>query len=369
MTTAGIYVHIPFCRHICNYCDYFTTEKREAEISQFVGMLIREIELTASEFNHNWQFDCIYFGGGSPALLPPKSLEIILNKLREHFSFSQFPEITLEINPEENSLEDLQSFRRIGINRLSIGFQSLNPEFLNLLTRTHNPDDCVTIYENARLAGFENISIDLLYNIPGQSVKGWLNDLKTVVEIQPEHIAMYSLTAEAGTPFYADIQNGDLSLPDTVIEVEMFRQGSRYLRDCGFTHYEISHFAKFKKVCRHNLHYWKRDPYLAFGPSAHGFDGEKRYWNVSSLDKYFEMLSQNNLPIQDNEVLTAENILNEIVMNGLRTNLGIPSSCIDKCKGVPFKKWENYLKKKNGSIFLRSDYLHLADEIAMDFMK
>ena len=369
MTTAGIYVHIPFCRHICNYCDYFTTEKREAEISQFVGMLVREIELTASEFNHNWQFDCIYFGGGSPALIPSKGLEIILNKLREHFSFSQFPEITLEINPEENSLEDLQSFRRIGINRLSIGFQSLNPEFLNLLTRTHNPDDCVNIYENARLAGFENISIDLLYNIPGQSVKGWLNDLKTVVEIQPEHIAMYSLTAEAGTPFYADIQNGIFSMSDAAIEGEMFRRGAHYLRDCGFTHYEISHFAKSKKECRHNLHYWKRDPYLAFGPSAHGFDGEKRYWNVSSLDKYFEMLSQNNLPIQDNEVLTAENILNEIVMNGLRTNLGIPSSCIDKCKGVPFKKWENYLKKKNGSIFLRSDYLHLADEIAMDFMK
>ena len=372
MTPAGIYIHIPFCRQICNYCDYFTTEKREKEIPHFVAMLLQEIELTASEFNHNWQFDCIYFGGGSPALLPPKSLEIILNKLREHFSFSQFPEITLEINPEENSLEDLQSFRRIGINRLSIGFQSLNPEFLNLLTRTHNPDDCVNIYENARLAGFENISIDLLYNIPGQSVKGWLNDLKTVVEIQPEHIAMYSLTAEAGTPFYADIQNGDLSLPDTVIEVEMFRQGSRYLRDCGFTHYEISHFAKFKKVCRHNLHYWKRDPYLAFGPSAHGFDGEKRYWNVSSLDEYMKQLSQHKRPIKAAENLSENQVHNEIIMNGLRTNLGIPIAAMKNNEGsftMSFQNWDEYLIMKNSTIYLIPDHFPLADKIAVDFMK
>ena len=368
MNSAGIYVHIPFCEHICIYCDYFTTEKRKAEIPQFVEILIREIELTASEFNHNWQFDSIYLGGGSPALVPEIGLKIILNKLRKHFSFSQFPEITLEINPEENSLEDLQSFRRIGINRLSIGFQSLNPEFLNLLTRTHNPDDCVNIYENARLAGFENISIDLLYNIPGQSIKGWLNNLKTVVEMQPDHIAMYSLTAEVGTPFYADIQNGIFSMPDAAIEGEMFRRGAHYLRDCGFTHYEISHFAKSTKECRHNLHYWKRDPYLAFGPSAHGFDGEKRYWNVSSLDEYMKQLSQHKRPIERTENLSENQIHNEIVMNGLRTNLGIPSSCIDNSNGTSFHKWDAFLEKKNGAIFLKSDYFHLADEIIIDLM-
>tara|TARA_Y100000782_G_scaffold85859_1_gene93157 strand:- start:759 stop:1172 length:414 start_codon:yes stop_codon:yes gene_type:complete len=135
-------------------------------------MLLREIELTAGNFDHHdWRIDSIYLGGGSPALLLPKDLEIILNKLRGHFPFSQFPEITLEINPGENSFADLKLFKEMGINRLSIGFQSLNPKFLNILTRTHNPDDCVTIYENARLAGFENISIDLLYNIPGSLLR------------------------------------------------------------------------------------------------------------------------------------------------------------------------------------------------------
>ena len=365
MTKAGIYIHIPFCEHICNYCDYFTTEKREAEIPQFVEMLIREIELTAARFDHDWQFDSIYLGGGSPALLPPRELEIILNKLKEYFSLSQIPEITLEINPGENSIGDLQSFIEMGINRLSIGFQSLNPKLLNLLTRTHNQGDCVTIYEDSRKVGFDNISIEMLYNIPGQSVTQWLNDLKTVVEMQPDHIAMYSLIGEKGTPFYTDIQNGDLSLPDAAIEGKMYKQGSQYLRDCRFTQYEVSHFAKPGKECRHNLHYWKRDPNLAFGPSAHGFDGEKRYWNVASLEKYGEILSQNNLPIQNTEILSAENIVNEIVMNGLRTNLGVPTSCFDN---ISIQKWESYLEIENGSLLLKPEYFHLADEITADLM-
>ena len=368
MNSAGIYIHIPFCQYICNYCDYFTTEKREREIPHFVAMLLQEIELTASEYNHNWQFDSIYLGGGSPALLLPEDLEIILNKLREHFPFSQFPEITLEINPGENTFADLKSYFELEVNRLSIGFQSLKSELLTLLTRQHNQDDCVTMYENARKAGIENISIDMLYNIPEQSIDAWLNDLKAIIEMQPEHIAIFSLTAEKGTPFYTDIQNGDLSFPPAAVENEMYREGSRYLRDCGFIQYEVSHFAKPGMECRHNLHYWKRDPYLAFGPSAHGFDGEKRYWNIASLDQYYEMLSQNNLPIQNTEILSAENIVNEIIMNGLRTNLGVPTSCFDNIDDISIQKWESYLEIENGSLLLKPEYFHLADEITADLM-
>ena len=369
MNSAGIYIHIPFCQHICNYCDYFTTEKKAGNIPHFVKMLLREIELTASNFDHHdWIIDSIYLGGGSPALLLPEDLEIILNKLREHFPFSQFPEITLEINPGENTFADLKSYFELDVNRLSIGFQSLKSELLTLLTRQHNQDDCVTIYENARKAGIENISIDMLYNIPGQSIDAWLNDLKAIIEIEPEHIAIYSLTAEKGTPFYTDIQNGDLSFPPAAVENEMYREGSRYLRDCGFIQYEVSHFAKPGMECRHNLHYWKRDPYLAFGPSAHGFDGEKRYWNIASLDQYYEMLSQNNLPIQNTEILSAENIVNEIVMNGLRTNLGVPISIIEKNMPANYQKWNGYLERKNRSLFLKPEFFHLADEIAADLM-
>ena len=368
MTPAGIYIHIPFCRQICNYCDYFTTEKREKEIPHFVAMLLQEIELTASEFNHNWQFDSIYLGGGSPAQLAPIELEGIIHTLKEQFSHSNNMEITLEINPGENSLEELQSCREIGVNRASLGFQTLDSKLLKLLTRKHIMDDCIALYENAREAGIEKISIDMLYNIPGQTVKGWLNDLETVVEMQPDHIAMYSLTAEEGTPFYTDIQNGNLPLPENPIECEMFIQGSRYLRDCGFNQYEISHFANKGMECLQNIHYWKRDPYLAFGPSAHGFDGEKRYWNVASLEKYGEILSQNNLPIQNTEILSAENIVNEIVMNGLRTNLGVPTSCFDNIDDISIQKWESYLEIENGSLLLKPECFHLADEIAADLM-
>jgi len=368
MTPSGIYIHIPFCRQICNYCDYFTTEKREEEISHFVAMLLQEIELTASEYDHNWQFDSIYFGGGSPSQLSPIELEEIIHTLKEKFSHSNNMEITLEINPGENSLEELQSFREIGVNRASLGFQTLDSKLLKLLTRTHSLDDCTILYGNARKAGIENISIDMLYNIPGQTVKAWLNDLETVVEMKPDHIAMYSLTAEEGTPFYADIQNGNLSLPETTIACEMFIKGSRYLRDCGFNQYEISHFANKGMECRQNIHYWKREPYLAFGPSAHGFDGEKRYWNVASLEKYSEILSQDILPIYDSEVLSSKGILNEIVINGLRTNLGVPTSCFDNLGVVSIQKWERYLERENGSLVLKPEYFHLADEIAADLM-
>jgi len=368
MIPAGMYIHIPFCRQICNYCDYFTTEKREEEISRFVAILLQEIELTASRYDHNWQFDSIYFGGGSPSQLSPIELEEIIHTLKDQFSHSNNMEITLEINPGENSLEELQSFREIGVNRASLGFQTLDSKLLILLTRTHSLEDCIALYENSREAGIENISIDMLYNIPGQTVKGWMNDLETLVEMQPDHIAMYSLTSEEGTPFYSDIQNGKLSLPETAIECEMFIKGSRYLRDCGFNQYEISHFANNGMECRQNTHYWKRDPYLAFGPSAHGFDGEKRYWNVASLEKYSEILSQDILPIYDSEVLSSEGILNEIVINGLRTNLGVPISCFNNLGDESIQKWGHYLERENGSLVLKPEYFHLADEIAADLM-
>ena len=148
----------------------------------------------------------------------------------------------------------------------------------------------------------------------------------------------------------------------------MYKQGSQYLSNCRFTHYEVSHCSKPGKECRHNLHYWKRDPNLAFGPSAHGFDGEKRYWNVASLEKYGEILSQNNLPIQDSEVLSSEDILNEIVINGLRTNLGIPTSYFDNLGDISIQKWESFLERVNGSLVLKPEYFHLADEIAEDLM-
>jgi len=353
---------------MCNYCDYYTTEIGNAKIPKFVKMLQREIDITASQFQYDWQFDSIYLGGGSPALLSPKTLDTILNNLQTHFSFTKSPEITLEINPGENSLKDLQLFNTMGINRLSMGFQSLNNESLEILTRHHNQNESDSLYKNARTAGFTNINIDMLYNIPCQTIEGLLTDLQSVVNMKPEHITLISLTAEKGTPLYTDIEMGVLSLPHSEIESSMFEQGSQFLREYGFSQYEVSHFAKTGMEGIHNLHYWKRDPNLAFGPSAHGFDGKIRYWNVASLDDYFKLLSQNKLPIQNREILTEKNILNEIIMYGLRTNFGIPSSIINKNTPEVLNKWNNCLNKQNGSIYINPQYFHLADEIASDLM-
>ena len=157
-------------------------------------------------------------------------------------------------------------------------------------------------------------------------------------------------------------------MPTSETNFAMFTEGSQLLRESGFTHYEVSHFAKPGMECRQNLHYWQRDPNLAFGPSAHGFDGKCRWWNVSSLDEYMERISRNERPVSGSEFLSDTQKNNEMIMNGLRTNLGIPSSCIDNSNGIPFQKWEAYLEKKNGDIFLKPDYFHLADEIAVDLM-
>ena len=307
MKAAGIYIHIPFCKSKCNYCDYYSLEKRDSEIDVFVEMLHREIDLTAHEHDKDWNFDTIYFGGGSPALLPTKDVDDILGKLRKQFNTAKHVEVTLEINPDETTKGELLSFKDSGINRLSIGFQSLDPSLLHTLSRTHNPDDCFTIYNHARQAGFENINIDLMNNIPGQSIEDWLKHLKVVTDIKPDHITIYSLTIEKETPLFGKIKSGEITSIPKVIELDMFTQGNQFLMDSGFTQYEVSHFSKLGKECRHNQHYWSLDPYLAFGPSAHGYDGIKRWWNMSSLDDYISKLSTNVKPIGGFETLSSLN--------------------------------------------------------------
>ena len=323
MKTAGIYIHIPFCENKSIYCDYYSIEKRGNNIGVFVEMLQREIELSAKDHEKDWIFNTIYFGGGSPALLSSKSIHDILHQLIYHFNTAENIEVTLEVNPNETTRENLLSFKNSGVNRLSLGFQSLNEGLLHTLSRTHNPDDCITIYNDSRKAGFDNISIDLLYNIPGQSVESWLKDLTIVSTLKPDHIAIYPLTLEEGTVLFQQMNSGKISLVPEKTELQMFTQGSQFLTDSGFTQYEVAHFSKMGKECQHNQHYWNLEPYLAFGPSAHGYDGKKRWWNVSSLDEYLSALSKNKNPVSGFETLSYSDRFNEAVIYGLRTNEGI----------------------------------------------
>ena len=373
MKTAGIYIHFPFCENRCIYCDYYSIEKQENDIGYFVKMLCQEIDLTAKNHKHDWQFDTIYFGGGSPALLSPNDIKYVLNKLKNHFNISENIELTLEVNPGETNKEQLYLFKELGINRLSIGFQSLDSEFLKTLSRIHNPDDCFTIYNDARDAGFDNISIDMMYNIPGQTICKWLDNLKTLIKLNCDHIAIFSLTLEKGTPFYNQVRLDKMDLPNFHTEEEMFTRGSQFLTDNIFTQYEVAHFTKLDKECLHNQHYWKLDPYLAFGPSANGYDGSRRWWNVSSLEDYYSKLSSNKKPVAGSETLNYSDRFNEAVIYGLRTKNGILTEKLQEFeyKGSlesSLKKWGDHLYISKEAICIKPGHFHLADEISTDML-
>ena len=375
MTKAGIYIHIPFCKSKCIYCDFYSMEKREKDIPRFVDMLIREIELTALNYNEDWIFDTIFFGGGTPSLMEPWELEKILHILDRSFDISKVTEITLEANPGEASLQKLSKFYKLGINRLSIGFQSLQQKLLTSLSRIHSTKDCISTYRNAQEAGFKNINIDMIFNIPGQSLEVYRDDLEQVVELEPNHISAYSLTVEKNTPFYKKIQDGEITMPSDEVDLDMFEFSQKYLGSHNYCQYEISNYARDGMECRHNFHYWNLDPYLGFGPAAHGYDGHIRWWNTSSLDAYMQMLKHNEIPLSGTEILSRTDHYNEVVINGLRSKEGIQIRKINLHKIDPEKmhstiiKWKEQLNITEEAISLKSEAYKFADEIASDMMQ
>tara|TARA_B100002052_G_C15886393_1_gene601770 strand:+ start:4662 stop:5789 length:1128 start_codon:yes stop_codon:yes gene_type:complete len=317
MNKAGIYLHIPFCKTKCIYCDFYSITNRDDSINDFVSCISKEINLNKNKLS-NYEFDTIFFGGGTPSVLKPDQLESIMYNLNENFKISNNCEITLECNPGEISFDKLVNFRKLGVNRLSIGFQSFNDKHLKFLGRLHNSKDSINTYNNAQKAGFENINIDLIYDIPNQTIEEWKNDLKNITSISPTHISAYSLTVEKNTVLNSMVKNKTIAMPSSSLDKKMFLTTIDYLDKHGYLHYEISNFSKKDLHCKHNLHYWKLNPYLAFGPGAHGYDGETRWWNKRSIDYYLESLKQNISPIQTKEILSSKDNFNELIMNGLR---------------------------------------------------
>ena len=375
MIKAGIYIHIPFCKTKCIYCDFYSMEKREEDMPHFVDMLVREIELTAYDYKEDWMFDTIFFGGGTPSLMKPQWLQQILKVLDHSFDISNVKEITLEANPGEATRQTLSEFRNLGINRLSMGFQSLQPKLLTSLSRIHSPKDCFSTYQNARDSGFDNINVDILFNIPGQSLKVFQDDLKQVIQLEPEHISAYSLTVEKNTPLYTKVQYGEIRMLSEDLSLDMFELCRTYLRSNGYSQYEISNYSKKGIECRHNLHYWNLEPYLAFGPSAHGFDCHRRWWNTSSLDVYMQMLAHNERPVRGSETLNQTDHFNEAVINGLRTRDGIQLRKIHTWRtdaeniNPIILKWKDQLDFTEDFIRLKTNSYKYADVIALDMIQ
>tara|TARA_S200000501_G_scaffold117792_1_gene110605 strand:+ start:23055 stop:24185 length:1131 start_codon:yes stop_codon:yes gene_type:complete len=368
---SGIYIHFPFCNVKCGYCDFYSIVNRKESIPDFIESIVKEIGLYFNSNNsNNLKFDTIFLGGGTPSLIEPHYIEKIFKALSNHIDFSIIKEITIEANPGETSKDYLNGYKEIGINRVSFGFQSLDDKLLKFLDRLHSAKQCIVAFEEARKAGFENINTDMIFNIPGQSLDILSENLKSVIKLQPDHISSYSLTVEKGTMLYNNVSKGKVVMPDEELDYNMYEMTSSIMSNNKYSQYEASNYAKINKECLHNLHYWDLDPYIAFGPSAHGYDGKKRWWNHRSLGLYLSILKKNKLPIKNTEILSSKNKFNEIIMNGLRTSKGINIEKLNRITTLinlekKIKKWpqlvmeDKYLKLKD------NDFM-LLDEITAD---
>lgn len=297
MDPVSVYVHIPFCTHRCGYCDFNTYAGLENLIPAYVEGLIAEAKFFARGADERFPVQTIFFGGGTPSLLPLNCLEEILNALADCFVVAPDAEVSLEANPGTVDLKKLRGFRRAGINRLSFGVQSANPEELRLLERQHDFQDVIQAVKWARQAGFDNLNLDWIYGLPGQSVASWRQNLELAIGLSPEHLSLYALSIEHGTPFKEMSARGLLPPFDSDLAADMYELASQKLEQAGYIHYEISNWAKpdlsrQPMACRHNLQYWRNLPYVGFGAGAHGYFAGLRIANVLSPAAYVQRLQR-----------------------------------------------------------------------------
>lgn len=320
---SGIYIHIPFCEKKCGYCDFYSVTEADSK-QEFINCLNKEIILYAREYGNKEIFDTVYFGGGTPSLLTAGQIYNILNLLTNRFNITANSEITLEVNPGTINPANLFEFKNAGINRLSIGVQSFHNEELQFLGRIHNADQSNKAINYAREAGYNNISIDLIYALPGQQINKWEQSLNKAIEHNPEHIAAYNLTIEKNTPFYELKNNGQLKILLESEEKEFFNITHSILTEAGYNHYEISNYSRGEKfISKHNFKYWQHIHYLGFGPSAHSFWNNQRWSNYNSLKKYISDCRINRKPINFKETLKSNDLEFEHIFLSLRTYNGL----------------------------------------------
>jgi len=375
MISAGIYIHIPFCAIKCMYCDFYSITDRENSIPKFIEAITQEIQQCEIDVS-KWTFDTIFIGGGTPSLLEANSIELLLSRLHDKYDLANIKEITIEANPGEAPKDRLKAFKEMGINRISIGVQSFKPDLLKFLTRIHDQSQIFETYDNARNAGFENINCDLIYSIPGQTWTDWSEDLNTINTMNPEHISAYTLTAEKGTELFSMVSQNVITMPNKRQESNWFLKTHEFLSNNGYAAYEVSNFSKPGYECIHNLHYWNIEPYLAFGPSAHGYDGQSRWNNARSLDLYIDKVLAGESAISMEEKVSLTDRLNEKIGFGIRMTKGIDIKDIPNKYQNLFKrnikdlkqKYPNCINIEDSNIFLTSKGMLFADEIIPDML-
>ena len=327
LSGIGLYIHVPYCRHACPYCDFYKVElgsRPAGDRLAFPRRIARELELALERWPTlaGRPLDTIYLGGGTPSTLKPESVAVMLTALRGHFPPGD-PEVTLEANPENLTPRRCEQWREAGINRLSMGVQSFAEEDLGLLERLHEPATITTAVANARRAGFENFSLDLMFALPGQTLAAWLENLRRAVDLGPAHMSFYGLTWHEGTPFADWLAAGRLAEADEDLQAAMYLEGTELLEGAGFEHYEVSNFARPGRRSCHNQRYWRRADVLALGPGAHGNLGDERFSNPEDLDRWGAAVDGGRLCHEGVEHLAPEGAAAERLYTLLRRREGI----------------------------------------------
>ncbi|MDI9570933.1 MAG: radical SAM family heme chaperone HemW [Pseudomonadota bacterium] len=333
--TAGLYIHIPFCRSKCPYCHFYSTTET-GWTARFIDALDREMGACRRRFR---AFDTIYIGGGTPSLLTGADIESILGAARRHFLIAGDAETTVEVNPADADGAWFSKLRALGVNRIHLGAQSFSPAALRFLGRRHTVLDVHEAATLIRRAGFENFGLDLIWGLPGQSLADWRRELDAALSLEPAHLSVYRLSAEPGTPFRRRLRRGEFSLPGEASSLELFLTADDSLGRAGFLHYEVSSYARRPEfVSRHNSKYWRHIPYLGLGPSAHSFQDGQRWWNRRNLDEYVTALEEGRLPVAGRETLGRDELRLETLFLGLRTAAGVDLSSFHRRFGEDLRE-------------------------------
>ena len=359
---AGIYIHIPFCKRRCIYCDFFSTTQSEKK-SAYVHALCQELDMR-KDYLEGEDIETIYLGGGTPSQLTQKELEEIFSSLYNIYKVKENAEITLEANPDDLTPEYIHMLRTLPINRISMGIQTFQEETLKLLHRRHTAQQAIEAVKHCREAGFQNISIDLMYGLPGETLETWKEDLQQAIALHPEHISAYHLIYEEGTALWKLREQNQVEEADEDLSVTLFKTLIEELTHAGYEHYEISNFCLPGLHSRHNSSYWIGKKYLGCGPSAHSFNGTSRQWNVASLDKYIQSIQQGELDYEIEE-LDIYTRYNDFVITTIRTHWGMSLSHLRSTYGENLYQYCLRMAKphlEQGVLEIKEDTLKLTKE-------
>ena len=374
----GLYIHIPYCIHKCGYCDFNSHPIKQDEMNHYIDALVAEMKHYAKTYSNTNIIRTIFLGGGTPTTLTVHQLERILKECVSEFTVASDAEITIEANPATIDIEQLKSIRQTGYNRISIGVQSFDKAELKLLDRAHGPEEIHSTVDRARKAGFDNLSLDLMFAVPNQSLSSWESNLNKALEKNPEHLSTYNLTIEQGTAFSKLQSNGKLIMPDDAHQLELYKRTIERLTKKGFHHYEISNFARRGKECKHNITYWENKNTLGLGAGASSYMNGTRFKNINLPAHYIRQVEEKKIAVEHSETLEPRQAMGETIMLGLRLLQGISIHQFEKRFQISFiNLFRNIISalKEKELVIIEKDYLRLsqkglfwADSVILEFI-